>query len=156
MKKKLLAVKDVNTRFGKISINLEYSINFPAGLLGMPRAKNFCLTHFPDKKYDIYKLLQSIDEDELCFLIVPLSPQHFADEKSLIARSDVLSAIKSLEIVESNVQLLLVATIHHDIKARQSKVSVNLKAPIIIDTERMFGVQHVFLKEGYSLQYFLT
>jgi flagellar assembly factor FliW len=153
MKQRKLAQKEIFTRFGKIVINLELVIHFPQGLIGMPNAQNFCLAHYPENKYDLYKLLQSTDDDNLCFLSVPLAPSFYSTEDSLISNSDIMQVTNSLNYNRKNLQILLITTIHNE--NEKIRVSVNLKAPLIIDTITMKGYQHIFHNDKYPVQYFI-
>ena len=145
----------VETRFGKIEINLDKVISFRQGIVGIPQAQNFCLANHPDPKHIGYNLLQSVDFDDLCFLTIPLGKDYYRNEDSLISKSDYESALKELEFDDKNVELILIATIHNNIKPDESVVSVNLKAPVFININNMEAVQYVFSNKKYPLRYFV-
>jgi flagellar assembly factor FliW len=147
--------RNIQTRFGEVTINLDKIIHFRQGMVGMPHAQNFCLTAHPDEKHKFYNLLQSSDIDNLCFLTVALDPAHYQSEDSLISASDYKDALSELEFKSENVTMILVATIHNDTGSKKSSISVNLKAPIFIDVQRMEAVQYVFASPRYPLRYFL-
>jgi flagellar assembly factor FliW len=145
--------RTIQTRFGEVTVNLDKIIYFRQGMVGMPHAQNFCLTEHPDPKHQFYNLLQSADNDDLCFLTIALAHEHYLSEDSLISALDYKEALTELEFEHQNVTMILVATIHNE--ANTSKISVNLKAPILIDTEKMEAVQYVFSSPRYPLRYFL-
>ena len=157
MKAKLINtnLKSVKTRFGEVTINIEKAINFRQGIVGMPDMQNFCLTTHPDPKHTFYNLLQSLDSDDLCFLTIVLAPEHYQSEDSLISLSDYNEAIEELEFDRNNITMILIATIHNNLANNNSTISVNLKAPILIDISKMEAVQYVFSSPRYPLRYFL-
>ena len=65
--------KIINSRFGEISVNLENTINFPFGLLGFEGFKQYVLSEFPGDNLPGFKILQSVEDDELSFVVLPLS-----------------------------------------------------------------------------------
>jgi flagellar assembly factor FliW len=148
-------LKVIQTRFGEVTINLDKVIHFRQGMVGMPYAQNFCLTPHPDLKHQFYNLLQSADADDLCFLTISLAPEHYQSDDSLISASDYKEALAELEFNDDNVTMILVATIHNDVNPMKSMISVNLKAPILIDIQKMEAVQYVFSSPRYPLRYFL-
>lgn len=153
MKQRKINYKDIVTKFGKITVNLESVIHFQHGLVGMPFAKNFCMTHYPDDKNNLYKLLQSIDDEKLCFITIPLPPSYYESDASLIKNEDLLAAVKFLNYNKNHVQVVLIATIHN--QDNEYQVSVNLKAPIIIDSLTMRATQYIFHSPCYSIQHYI-
>lgn len=149
------AEKIIKTRFGETTVDTNKVIYFPHGLLGMPQVKNFYIATYPNKKVLHYLLLQAVEDENLCFLIVPLAPEFYSHENSLLAKVDVISAMNQYDIIEGEGIVILIATIHNNNKNNTSKVSVNLKAPLIIDTRRLVGYQHIFVKKDYSIKHYL-
>ncbi|MDF2965148.1 MAG: hypothetical protein K0Q51_536 [Rickettsiaceae bacterium] len=148
------SVTSLKTRFGYIDVHPGKVIHFPLGLLGIPQEKRYYLAAYPDKDVHSYSLLQSVEFADLCFLTVPLASEFYSAEDSLISKSDVQYAREHYNIKE--LAVLLVATIHNNKKKKVSKVSVNLKAPILIDTEKFVAYQHVFMRKEYSLKYYVN
>jgi len=74
----------LDTRFGKITVNRKNPITFPNGMLGVPDRFLFCLTSFPSEKLARFKLLQSLDEAELSFIMLPIEI-----DNPIIARDDI-------------------------------------------------------------------
>jgi flagellar assembly factor FliW len=144
----------IDTRFGKITVDPSKLINFPLGLLGIPHEKKYYLVAYPDKDVQSYSLLQSSQFEKLCFLTIPLVEEFYSTEKSLIAKSDILLAKEHYNIKE--LSILLVATIHNNKTTKASRISVNLKAPILIDTDKLVAYQHVFIRKEYSLKHYLN
>ena len=88
-------------------------------------------------------------------MTISLAPEHYLSDDSLISASDYKEALSELEFNDDNVTMILVATIHNDVNPIKSMISVNLKAPILIDIQKMEAVQYVFSSPRYPLRYFL-
>ncbi len=144
----------VNTRFGEISIAPEKKIAFNDGLLGIP-FRNFCLANFPQNEH--FKILQSLENDELSFMVLPI---YSGDEDitihDLIEKEDILKAAKTFDIAQKDLLMMLIVTIHNDSEANASKLSVNLRAPLVIDVKNAIGFQHVFTNQKYIVRHFVA
>src|SRR5690554_4772706 len=62
----------IETRFGQVRVYRNQPIIFPTGMLGMPEKNQFCLTTLPSPKMARFKLLQSLEDDTLSFLTLPV------------------------------------------------------------------------------------
>jgi len=138
----------IKSRFGDISVEAGKAISFPRGLLGMPDRFNFILANFPSPKMQQFKLLQSLDDAALSFITLPLDVQN-----AIISSADIANACRDLQITEQNLALLLIVSVHRT--PDQVKLSVNARAPIMIDAERRTGVQYVFQNDEYKVQHML-
>lgn len=138
-------IKFIQTRFGTIKINFDKTILFPAGLPGI-MGKKFCLAHLPNKKYEPFKVLQSIENENLAFIVYPL------ETIELINTEDVKECSKLFSIKKEDMVICLITSIHNN-NPSIPKITVNLRAPIIIDAHNYFGVQHIFFHEKYSIHH---
>ena len=139
----------IDTRFGKVTIFRKNPIVFPNGLLGMPDKFEYCLTKFPSEKLARFKLLQSLEDNELSFITLPVDL-----ENPIIDKSDVMTACKDLEISSEELTMLLVVTVHRTPSA--VRLSVNARAPIFINTPRRVATQYVFHNNKYQIQHMIT
>lgn len=131
-------------KFGSVEINLKFKIFFPKGIIGFSDSKNFCFSNSTKNNYKHFKLLQSLDSEQLCFLTLPISLKN-----KFIKDEDLNNAIKNLELNKSNVAIvLLCSTKEIDDKL---KVVVNSKAPIFIDISTQSAFQYVLHNSIYSL-----
>ena len=64
----------IETRFGDMEFQLENAINMPRGMLGYSDYHIFGVANMPDPKLDQFKLLQSLEEPSLSFIVAPLTP----------------------------------------------------------------------------------
>jgi flagellar assembly factor FliW len=145
----LQAGEEIDTRFGRVTIYRTNPLVFPNGVLGIPDKYEYCLTNFPSEKLARFKLLQSLDEAELSFITLPLD----IDNK-IIDKADIETACKDLAYAPSNVTLLLLVTVHR--AGNQVRLSVNARAPILIDTPRRIASQYVFHNSKYDIQHMIT
>jgi len=136
----------IDTRFGKIAVKRQTPMVFPRGLLGMPERFNFFLTEFPNKNLGKFKLLQSLDDFELSFITLPIDL-----ENGIIAAEDLSSVSKELGIKIENLGALLVVSVHRS--PAKVSLSVNARAPLLIDTATRIAIQHVFLSDKYKVQH---
>lgn len=131
------------TRFGPIRIDPERAIHFRYGLFGFGTCRHFVLADVPGREVP-FKLLQSADDPEVGFLVLPMDP-----ERGPIASDDLERACVDLGIDPSAVVALSIVTLRAE--PGQTRGTVNLKAPILIDSRRREGCQYV-LDDGYQLQ----
>jgi flagellar assembly factor FliW len=152
LKYKLLdsEIRELDTKFGKIQIDMSAAICFPTGVIGIS-GNYYCLTEIPENKLPGALLLQNLDNIDFGFLVLPLSEKFYTGENSLIKYEDVESAISSYGIEEENVNILVISSIKKT--DGQLKISINLKAPIFIDSKEKIAFQHVFIKKEYPVAY---
>jgi flagellar assembly factor FliW len=139
------APPSIATRFGTLALDPARLITLPSGLLGFADCQRFALADLPDPQGPL-KLLQSVDEPELAFLVLPIDPS-----AGPIARGDLELACEGLGFDWSALAVLGLVTVRSE--AEGVHFSINLKAPLLIDTGRQIGRQHVFAGEGYPLRY---
>ena len=138
----------VNTRiFGEVDIEDEKIITIPFGLVGFPDMQKFTLLYDKDKPVAALWYLQSLDDPDIAFPVVdPLTIKD--DYNPQINEAD----IELLEpLTNKNLLLLVTITVPEDI----TKMSVNLNAPILINTDTRKGAQIelVWGKEEYVTKY---
>ncbi len=139
----------IDTRFGKITLHKNNPIVFPRGLLGMPDKFHFFLTEFPSEKLRRFKLLQCLDDYNLSFITLPLSLQN-----GIIASEDLSAASRELDIKVENLALLLIVSVHRT--PQKVSLSVNARAPLLIDSSARLAAQYVFQSEKYKVQHYIT
>src|SRR5262249_13716859 len=131
-----------------ITVDASKAILFPRGLLGMPDKFNFVVVPFPNPKMSQFMLLQSMDEKNLCFITLPLEISN-----PIIAENDLRAACRDMQVDANNLALLLIVSVHRGVDA--TKLSVNARAPLLIDAERRAGMQYVFPQDNYKVQHML-
>lgn len=139
----------IETRFGRVAITHENPLLFPSGPLGMPELTRFCITQLPGEKMNGFKLLQSLDDLTVSFIVLPL-----AVENPIIEKEDVLKACSDIGVAPENIAILVIVSVHRSLNS--TKLSVNARAPIIIDSTARVGGQYVFADSKYQVQHFIT
>lgn len=118
----------LNTRlFGEIEIEDEKIIFFEKGIIGFPHCQRFTLIYDEgdDGKRKNISWLQSIEEPG--FALPVMDPLIVKQDYDPQVEHDLLKGLGTLS--EDNLYVLVTVTVPTDIK----KLSVNLKAPIIIN-----------------------
>lgn len=134
----------LSTRFGPVAVDAARLITFSGGLLGFARHECFLLTEVPGRDV-AFKLLQAADDPELGFLVLPLDRR-----TGPIARADLEAAATRLGFAADALAVLAVITLKQE--ADGVRCTVNLRAPLLIDTERRIGCQHVLASDAYAVR----
>lgn len=135
----------IDTRFGKVTIYRTNPIVLPNGMLGQPDKNQFCLTNFPSEKMARFKLLQSLDDTALSFITLPVEASN-----PIVERADMEQASRDLNIPLDQLVTLFVVSVHRE--AGAVKLSVNARAPIMLDAVRRVATQHVFHNAKYQIR----
>ena len=133
------------TRFGALPQDPERIIVFPHGLLGFADQHRYLLADIPGAA-TIFKLLHSIDDPELRFVVLPLD---LSDGP--IAGPDLATARTALAIEDAALAVLAIVTLRAE--AERVDFTVNLRAPLLVDTGRRLGWQRVLPNEAYALRH---
>ena len=136
----------VTTRFGEIDIDESKIIDMRGGIIGFEHLKKYVL-HIKDDN-NLFWWFQSLDDGAIAFVVInPYSAK--ADYETMISDNDV----KLLEIEEAeDVVLLAIVTIRQN----PFSVSVNLRAPVVINAKKKIAKQIVLEDAQYPVQYYLT
>jgi len=139
---------EVKTRlFGTIQIEDDKLIHFEKGILGFPQLKTFTLIYDADKGKDSsIKWLQSMEEPG--FAMPVMNPNLVVKEYCPQFDRDLLAPLGG-EPTPDNTLLLVTVTVPKDVTA----TTVNLRAPIIINTDTLKAVQLINDDERYSIKY---
>ena len=136
----------LDTRFGVIEFDRADAIRMPRGLLGYTEFREYGLSDLPNPGVSQFKLLQSLVEPTLSFVVAP-----FNIECGAIEEDDLDGACRSLSITAENLAIVLIVATPKIGPATQ--VSVNLRAPIFIDTLSQTGWQFVLPKDRYPIRH---
>ena len=144
-----VVAEEIETRFGRVTIHRNQPIIFPNGMLGIPDRMQYCLTRFPSEKMARFKLLQSLEDLQLSFITLPVDIIN-----PMIDQVDMEQAARDLDIAIGGLAALLVVTVHRE--SGVAKLSVNARAPILINVNRRVAVQYVFPNTKYLIRQPLT
>jgi flagellar assembly factor FliW len=135
----------VETRlFGTISIGDDKLITFPEGIVGFPFMKQFALIHDADNENAPIMWLQSMDEPD--FALPVIEPGQVVDSYNPVVNDEYLAPVGELK--PEQIYSLVTITVPPQIE----KMSVNLKAPIVINMENNHAVQ-IIVEDEYQVKH---
>ncbi len=132
--------------FGDIDIADDKVITLEKGMIGFPDLRNFALIFDEEKGLDKSKImwLQSIDDGDIAFPV--MMPNLVKEDYNPVVNSEILSPLG--ELGDENTFILVTVTVPNNPK----DFTVNLKAPIVINTDNNKGIQ-VIAEEDYPVKY---
>ncbi len=133
--------------FGEIDIQDDKIITLKEGIIGFPDLQHFTLIFDEEKKEKAgVKWLQSMDDPDFALPVInPLDVK--PDYKPSVSREE-LEALGEMPI--ESTFILVTITVPKDIE----KMSVNLKAPFIINMENLQGAQ-LIVEDDYPVKYMI-
>jgi flagellar assembly factor FliW len=143
------ADQTLESRFGTIKVNADNSVYFPRGILGFPENMDFYIADFPNSKMERFKVLRCVNEPELSFVVLPI-----AVDNKFIDNADIEEACEILEVSTESLAMLLIVSVHR--KTSAVSLSVNVRAPIFIDTEKKVAAQFVLPNSKYQIRHFIN
>ena len=135
----------IETRFGCFVFTPANRFYFPQGLVGFSQLREFGLGNFPDPNLADFNLLQSIEDSSLTFIVHPLPL-----EGGPIASSDVEECFNACSVSLAHGHLASIVTIQPTGDGIQ--LSINLRAPVLLDVSRMRGRQFVLSNNEYPVR----
>lgn len=134
----------INTKFlGEVEIKEEELIVFPDGILGFEESRRFILLDIPEN--DVFKVLQDVDQEFVSFIVA--EPWHFKNEYELDVPDHELLKINIRK--KEQIAMLNIVTLSDVFE----KSTINLLAPIILNTEHRLGRQYVLNNVSYSTKH---
>lgn len=137
------------SRFGEVFYSEAAVLSFPNGLLGMPGQDKFFLAKMPVEKLKNFQVMQSLVEDEISFAVLP---HDLLDEG--LETKDIAEIKQVLEIQGDELLIMLIASVQQT--STGAKLSVNLRAPVFVNTETKEAYQIVLHNNKYQVQHFIS
>ncbi len=136
----------VETRiFGEIDIPEEKLIKLETGMIGFPDMTTFALIYDEEKGNDTsIRWFQSMDDPETAFPV--MDPMVIKEDYNPIVSDEILSPLGELN--DENTYILVTVTV----PSKVEELSVNLKAPIVINLDNNKGVQ-LIVEDDYPVKY---
>lgn len=128
--------------FGEIDIDDEKVVTFEDGIIGFPDLKRFALLFDNEKKRNI-SWLQSLDEP--LFAMPVMNPLAVREEYNPTVEEELLRSLGNL--TPDNMLVLVTVTVPQDLE----KISVNFKAPIVINSDEKKAAQVIV--EGEQVRF---
>ena len=133
-----------SARLGEIELEEDQkTIEFKDGLFGFDDLTKYVLLQ---NEGEDYGYLQSLEDEEVCFVVI--DPFVYFEEYEFVL-SDRLIEILDLEKKE-RVNVLTVLNINKD-NENEAKMTVNLKAPLVINEEN-FQARQVVINDSYLVR----
>lgn len=137
----------IETRvFGTVEIAEDKIITLDKGMIGFPKLTHFALIYDKEKKEKEFDIVwfQSMDDGEIAFPVT--DPSYFMEEYNPYIMEESLAPLG--ELTEENTYILVTVTVPRKIE----DFSVNLKAPIIINSHTNKGIQAI-TESDYPVKY---
>ncbi len=133
--------------FGEIDLEEDKIISFEQGILGFSDCKKYAIIYDNEsgERPDI-TWLQSIDEPALAIPVI--SPFLIRPEYNPTVEDELLSPIG--EVNTENLVVLVSITVPND----TTKISANLKAPFVINSETKKGCQVIVEDPSFEIKYY--
>ena len=137
---------EIKTRiFGDVTISDDKMISFPNGIVGFPDLKDFALIHDEEQGDQAgIRWMQSAQEPN--FAMPVINPLVVKEDYDPLVDDELLAVIGKGE----NILVLTTITVPTDL----SKMSVNLKAPFVINVDTRKAVQ-VVLEDDLPVKFYV-
>lgn len=134
----------LNTKYHGVK---EYSekdvINFKNGLPGFENLKKFIL--FPVEENDVFSILHSIEDEDIG--LVTISPFTVMKDYEFRLNEELVEVLN----IKSEADVLVLSTV--TLSSKPENITVNLKAPIIININERLGEQIILDNDKYKVKH---
>lgn len=136
----------IRTKFlGEVEIDKSEIINFPKGLPGFEKAREFIILGFVDNDY--FSILQSIEEEYISFIMV--NPWDFYKDYDIEIKKDSLKVLQLGKEDRDKVNVYSIITTGKTLE----ESTCNLLAPIIVNREDRVGRQIILNDFPYTTKH---
>lgn len=135
----------VTKLFGEIGVDKDKIIYFQDGIIGFKNLKQFLLIHDSENVDSKITWMQSVDEP--AFAIPVIDPLIVKKDYNPIVEDELLECIG--KIVDNEIFVLVTLKVPKNIK----DMSVNLKAPFVINPNTQKGCQLLVQNDDYMVKY---
>ena len=135
------------TRFGILEVQDSDFIQFPEGVLGFEALRKFFIIDPADETLIMW--LQSAENPDIAFPI--LEPKVFKADYRVHLSANELRSLKIESLKQAGVLVYSILTIPDDI----TKMTANLKAPLVINPKDQTARQVVLQENDYSVRAFI-
>ena len=136
----------IETRlFGNIEIDVNKIINFSDGIIGFEDLKQFMIMHDAESEKSKILWLQSLDDGNIALPVI--DPLMIKSDYNPVVEDELFKNIG--ELVDGEIFVLTTLTVPADI----TKITTNLKAPIVINPVTLKGCQIIVDNDDYVVRY---
>jgi Uncharacterized protein conserved in bacteria len=132
--------------FGEIDLDESKIITFENGIMGFEEYKKYTIL-FDEEEGDkaVISWFQSLDEQGLAIPVI--SPLSVRTDYNPVVEDELLVPLGN--ITDENLVILLTLTVPSDL----TKMTANLKAPLIINSDTRKGRQIIIENQDYEIKY---
>ena len=131
--------------FGEITIDEDKIIHFPAGIIGFPELTEFAMLHDEDAGLVSVHWLQSVQEPG--FAMPVIDPLLVKEDYNPEVDDELLKPLGDLQ--QEDVLVHVTLTVPQDL----TKMTVNLKGPVIINSRNRIACQSIIDGEEYKVKF---
>ena len=132
--------------FGEIDLDENKVITFEYGIMGFEEYKRYTILYdLEEGDKTTISWLQSLDESSLALPVI--NPLSIKPDYNPTVEDEVLKPIG--EITDENLLILLTINVPAD----RTKISANLKAPFVINSDTRKGCQIIVENKDYEVKY---
>lgn len=131
--------------FGEIIIDDDKIIHFPKGIIGFPDLTEFTLIHDEEKGTDSIHWLQSLQEP--AFAMPVMDPLIVCPDYNPQADDELFNILGELK--PDDLLVMVTVTVPSDL----TKMTVNLKGPIIINVSEKKALQIIVEGDEYQVKF---
>ena len=136
----------INTKvFGEIEIAEDKIIHFPLGIIGFPELTDFALVHDEEKGSGAIHWMQSIQEP--AFAMPVMDPLLVHPDYNPEVDDELLHPLG--ELIPEEMLVMVTVTVPDDL----TKMSVNLRGPIVINAAEKKACQVIVEGEEYAVKF---
>ncbi|QDP41280.1 flagellar assembly protein FliW [Radiobacillus deserti] len=129
--------------FGELDVKDERVLSFEAGLPGFLDERQFVLLDLPDNP--TFHVLQSVQTPEVAFIVT--NPHLFYKDYEFVIEDKVVDILQIEN--EEQVSILSIVTLREPF----SQSTINLQAPIVINTKQQVAKQVILNNEGFTTKH---
>ncbi len=135
----------VATRFGAINGHWDDAFEMPQGPLGFAKHRRFALLQIPNPKLAQFRLMQSLEDAELSFIVMPCPL-----EDGPILPDDLRDAANMAGMTPDDLGLYVIVTVRT--LGETVELTGNLRAPVLLDHRRHVARQVVLGNAAYAIR----
>ncbi len=137
----------VETRFGTYEFTPPQTVVMPHGLIGFADQQLFGIGNLPAPVPEDFKLLQSLGEPPISFVVFPMS-----SDEAPIEAADLDEACAAAGFVRGEIHVMFLCTIRPKNDGEGIDMWANIRAPILFDLEAQRARQYVLPNGRYSMR----
>lgn len=136
-------MKVTSTRFGEIEVDPGEVVRFNHGILGFENCRDYVLIRQDSESP--FCFLQSVEDPDLAFIVT--DPLWLRPDYKVWVRDEDLDKIEAAD--DDAVAIYVIVTVPKD----PQEMTVNLMAPLLINSRTRLGLQHVQVDVPYQVRH---